>query len=96
MFGGACEPGESDEAALVRALVDAGLRAIGRFEVGERRFAFALFETVVADEMLDVLASRPVFEGERAEVVTRGELVGMAWVWALGEVLAAYVERLDG
>lgn len=108
LFGGACEPGESDEAALVRelyeelgdatarVLVDAGPREIGTFEVGERRFGFTLFETVVAEEMLDVLASLPVFEGERAEVVPRGELMGLAWVWGLGEVLAAYVERIDG
>lgn len=107
LFGGACERGESAQAALVRELheelgdatahllVDAGLRELGRFEVGERGFAFVLFEAVVADEMLDVLASRPVLEGERAEVVAREDLLGLAWVWGLGEVLAAYVEQLE-
>lgn len=105
LFGGAREHGESDQAALVRelyeelgdasarALVDAGLREIATFEVGERRFAFVLFEAVVTDEMLDVIAARPVFEGECAAVVARAELVGLAWVWTLGDVITAYVQR---
>lgn len=104
LFGGACEHGESDEAALVRelveelgdasarALVDAGLREIASFEVGERRFAFVLFEAVIPDDVLDVIASRPVFEGECAEVVARAELVGLPWVWDLRQVLEAYTQ----
>jgi 8-oxo-dGTP pyrophosphatase MutT (NUDIX family) len=108
LFGGAVEPGESDAAALVRelheelgdasarALVDAGPREIETFALGERRFAFVLFEIVVADDMLDLIASRPVFEGERAEVVARSELVGLPWVWSLAQVLAAYVRRPEG
>lgn len=103
MFGGACEPGESDTAALVRelheelgdasarVLVDAGPREIGVFAVGEHRFAFVLFEAVVADDVLGELATRPVFEGERAELVTRAELAALPWVWGLGEVVAAYL-----
>jgi 8-oxo-dGTP pyrophosphatase MutT (NUDIX family) len=103
LFGGACETGETDAAALVRelheelgvasarALVDAGLREIGVFAVGEHGFAFVLFEAVVPDELLDQLAATPVLEGERAELVTRAELAALPWVWGLDEVVAAYV-----
>ncbi|MBC8071948.1 MAG: NUDIX hydrolase [Deltaproteobacteria bacterium] len=103
LFGGACEPGESSEATLerelfeelgdasARVLLDAGPREIGAFTVGESGFTFVLFEAVVAVEMLDVLAARPVHEGERAEIITREELPGLAWVWGLEAVLAAYI-----
>lgn len=108
LFGGAREQGESDDAALARelyeelgdasarALVDAGLQEIGAFELGERRLVFVLFEAVVADEMLEVFASRPVFEGERAEVVARADLGGLAWIWTLADVIAAYLKGTAG
>jgi 8-oxo-dGTP pyrophosphatase MutT (NUDIX family) len=108
LFGGAVERGESDLDALVRELheelgetsartiVDAGLHEIAAFEVGERRFTFVLFEAVVVDDTLDVLAARPVFEGERAQVVTRDALTSLPWVWDLAQVLAAYVQRREG
>jgi 8-oxo-dGTP pyrophosphatase MutT (NUDIX family) len=107
LFGGAREPGESDVDALARELeeelgaasaqqlVAAGLREIEEFVVGEPGFAFVLFEAVVEDALLDVLAARPVFEGECAQAVTRGELAMLPWVWSLAQVIATYLGRRD-
>jgi 8-oxo-dGTP pyrophosphatase MutT (NUDIX family) len=107
LFGGAREPGESDAAALAReldeelgaasaqVLVAAGPRELETFTLGDPGFAFVLFEAVVEDQLLDVLAARPVFEGECAQAVTRAELVALPWVWSLAQVVAAYLDGRD-
>lgn len=107
LFGGACEAGESTEAALVRelheelgppradVLVGAGLHLCATHVLGDTRFAFALFEACVDDAELDHFASLPVFEGECGTVIERDRLLGLPWVWDLGVVIAAYLRRLD-
>lgn len=107
LFGGACEPGESPEQALVRelheelgrsraaALETAGPRLSATHTLGESRFTFSLFEACVGDDELDRFASEPVFEGECGTVVDREQLAGLAWVWDLGAVIDAYLRRLD-
>ncbi len=107
LFGGAREPGETDEQALVRelfealgdasaaAIVAAGLRHVADFELGPRRFGFAMFEAVLDDARLDLLAARPVYEGERAEIAERSGLAALPWVWTLGDAIAAYLRTIE-
>ncbi|MBL4686629.1 MAG: NUDIX domain-containing protein, partial [Nannocystaceae bacterium] len=102
-FGGACETGETPAVALARelgeelplvsarALLEADPNLVGTWSVGPTRYEFHLFEAEVTDETLDDLARAPVFEGERAVVVTRDQLAALPFIWGLGTVVASYL-----
>lgn len=103
LFGGHVEPGESDLQALQRELVeelgadsaqilfDAGLQHVHEFDLG---YPFVLFDVIVPDETLRMLAARPVFEGKCAEIVSNYEVFG--WMIALVDVMIWYVSRPSG
>lgn len=105
-FGGAIEPGEVPGDALARELAEelgeamaaqllaAALREVLRMRVEPAGFEFVLFELIVDDALIDDLAEHPVLEGERAVVVERGQLLALAWVWGLEQVVAAYLTEL--
>ena len=106
LFGGAIERGETAEDGLARELVEelgrsaawllaAPPRWVGEYRVGPRRFRFGLFDAIVDDAVLDVLAKAPVFEGERGAVVGRAELASLPFVWGLEVVVLDYLARID-
>lgn len=55
-------------------------------------FTLVLFEAVVDDDVLDDLATRPVFEGRCAEIVEQ-ILLRDDWMPGLFEVICVYVSR---
>jgi 8-oxo-dGTP pyrophosphatase MutT (NUDIX family) len=106
LFGGARDPGEEPAEALARELheelgaasaelvIAAGLRPMITTTVEPFGFVYSLFEVAIEDALLDRIAAAPVLEGERALVVEREALLGLAWIWGLEVVLAAYLEQL--
>jgi 8-oxo-dGTP pyrophosphatase MutT (NUDIX family) len=104
LFGGAREPGESTLEALARelaeelgdaapALLAAGPILIQTTNVGPSEFRYSLYEVVIDDAALDQLARAPVFEGERGAVVSEAELRELPFIWDLGGVIVAYLNR---
>lgn len=105
-FGGAIEPGEAPGDALARELAEelgeamaarllaAALREVLRMRVEPAGFEFVLFELIIDDALIDALAEHPVLEGERAVVVEREQLLALAWVWGLEQVVAIYLTEL--
>lgn len=61
---------------------------------GVKIFRFTLFEAIVDDWQLDILARTPVLEGERGAVVTREQVAELPFVWDLEAVVLAYLGRL--
>lgn len=105
LFGGAIEPGEPPSDGLARELVEelgdaatillaASPTWLAEHRVGPGRFRYSLFEVVVDEAALDVLATTPVHEGERGAVVTRAELAVLPFVWGLEAVVSAYLADL--
>ncbi len=103
LFGGLVEPGENDMQAIEREIVEEmgvdsaltvadGLgRSVDVFHIG---FTFVLFEAVIDDGALDLLAERPVFEGKGAEIVPREDLLSRDdWMPGLVVVLRGYLNR---
>jgi 8-oxo-dGTP pyrophosphatase MutT (NUDIX family) len=101
-FGGAVDAGESTDVAIVRelreelgdaaeALVVAGPTLQFVEVVGPAGFDFALYEVVLADEVLEGLANVPVHEGERGALVERAQLAQLPFIWGLEQVVARYL-----
>ena len=105
LFGGASEAGETPVEALVRELGEelgdaaelllaAGPTLIGEHRVGPRQFRYSMFEVILDDATLDILAAAPVHEGERGAVVSRDDLRSLPFVWGLEAVILAYLAEL--
>lgn len=105
LFGGASEAGETPAQALARELVEelgdasepvlaAGPSFVEEHRVGPRRFRFCLFEAVLDDAALDLLAEARVLEGERGCVVSREQLRSLPFVWGLEAVVCAYLDGI--
>jgi 8-oxo-dGTP pyrophosphatase MutT (NUDIX family) len=104
LFGGATDTNEDPAEALARELheelgaasakllIAAGLRPVLTTTVEPAGFVYSLFEAAIDDALLEALARAPVFEGERAAVVERDELLALPFIWGLGAVLAAYLD----
>jgi len=106
LFGGAVEPGEPPEAALVRELHEelgsaaAPLLAASPNLVFPRRtlhagFVLSLYEIVLDPPALASLAEAPVLEGKRSVLLDREALGRTSLIWGLGEIVTAYLERWD-
>lgn len=102
LFGGAIEPEEYDDVAIEREL----LEELGRTtcdmlrHAGLRRFGwvgpFSVFEIVVDDDVIEAIAAQFVFEGERAEIAMRHELLDLPWLDELRPVVDAYLRARSG
>lgn len=103
LFGGASEAGETPAEALARELVEeladaskhvlaASPVLVGEHRVGPRRFRFHLFEAIVDDAALDLLARARVLEGERGCIVSREQIRALPFVWGLEAVVLTYLD----
>jgi 8-oxo-dGTP pyrophosphatase MutT (NUDIX family) len=106
LFGGAIEAGEEPAAALARELreelgeaakrlLDAGPTCIFAARPLAAGFVVSLFEIVLGEPVLESLAEVPVLEGRRGVVLSRDRLRTTPLVWGLGELVAAYLERVS-
>lgn len=103
LFGGAREPGEALERALVRELheelgaaaqrlVDAGAKHVLDRELAAG-FMLSLFEIVLEEPVLASLDEIAVLEGKRGVLLDRATLEQTPLIWGLDEVVLAYLEH---
>jgi len=102
LFGGAIDTDESDDHAIERELIEelglstyetlrsAGLQRLGW--VG----AFSVFEIVVDFDVIKAISEQVVFEGERAEIVHRNQLLELPWLEELVPVIEVYLDHCAG
>ncbi|MEM9072937.1 MAG: NUDIX domain-containing protein [Myxococcota bacterium] len=99
-FGGAIDPGEDRDEAMVRELreelgEEATILPAPTFlwvdDVPPNPFRLAVYEIVVDDAVLVRLAESPVLEGERAVLVDRSDLASMDFIWGLAAVAERYL-----